>query len=173
MSTQTKARHANGIQLTGHDSELFSFLDKAYVEQLQSHTHADVPLWTFGTLNQHSQQLISVTMWNGEPGCFCWSVFPAFNRDEYGWATHNGFTTKDDIISVRALDLVRYFFVHGYTASLNRSRWISEPGDRTLERLRYIRGYGGFSTNMPEWDVMKAEFFDWALRALDTVGVLA
>lgn len=154
------------LTLAGHDSELFSFLNPAYVAQLQQHPAADVPLWTFGSAR--NEQLDSVSMWNTSPGCWAWRKIPPARRDG-DWWHYRGLTTHSDLVQVAALVLVRHLFVQGYTCALDDQAWIHRAADRRLERLRYIRGWGGCSVASPEWMGMQAEYFDWAITALDAL----
>lgn len=157
---------ATDLCLAGHDSELYSFLDSAFVEQLRRHPSAEVPLWTFGTLED--ERLASVPMWNryAAASCLAWTSVPAARR-EGKWWNYGGLTTDDDLYQVHAIVLIRHLFVQGYTCGLDDRWWIDMPADLTLERLPYIRGYAGKSTESPEWMDLQAKYFDWALEALE------
>lgn len=162
------------LNLAGHDSELFSFLDPAFVEQLQQHPAANVPLWTFGTVERTPgvdilvEKLRSVSMWNTIPGCWAFRAIPPL-KGEGNWLNYRGLTTNDQLIQVAALVLVRHFFVQGYTCALDDVAWIMQRADPGLDRLLFIRGRCGCSTASPDWMPRQAAYFDWALAALDAI----
>lgn len=152
--------------IDGHDSELFSFLPEEYKNQLRNHPSANVPLWTFGDVTK-DRELRSVPMWNGA-GCFAWTkkphVTPCNGSDRY--VNYRGFVCDDELIQVNALSLVRHYFAQGDSVNLDDASWLI-PCDRRLERLSYIRGWDGKSTDSPEWPIKLCEYFDWALNALE------
>lgn len=155
----------DGLCLEGHDSELFSFLDPAYIEQLTKHPAANVPLWSFGRVDEG--RLRGVPMWNTSPGCYAWMGKPVVQACDDGFTNYRGMVTKDGIIQLTALTLVRYLFVQGYTCALDDRHWIAASADPGLERLPYIRGYGGKSKQSSSWPLRQADYFDWALVALE------
>lgn len=157
------------LALAGHDSELFSFLDPAYVEQLTKHPAASRPLWTFGTVTDPGA-LRSVSTWNTSPGCFAFTRKPVVENRDGKFLNFRGFVTNDQVIAVEALILIRHLFVQGYTCGLDLRPWISTPADRALERLPYIRSYAGKSPESPEWQTLQCDYFDWALTALHAIG---
>lgn len=164
------------ISLHGHDSELFSFLDEQFIQQLQSHPAANRPLWTFGSVRkQHINDcavdvLSSIPMWNTNPSCLAWTAVPdvaPFPNSRF--RSYKGFTTDDPLVEVSALALVRQLFGNGYTCALDDRQWIDTPADRQLERLIYIRGWSNKFHASPEWQKLKAQYFDWCLNALELV----
>ncbi len=140
--------------LEHHNSELFSFLDPQCVSKLREHRAANVPLWTFGDTIEG--KLRSVSVWNGPPFSFAWTAKPTVDRSA-GWSHYGSFTCADSLIEVSAITLVRHYFVQGYPCALDLVPWI-RPADPTLQRLRYIRGYGGKSVDSPEWLKCKRSF---------------
>lgn len=164
------------ISLHGHDSELFSFLDEQYIQQLQQHPAAIKPLWTFGTARSMEidgtevETLSSVPMWNASPNCFAWTSAPdVAPRPDSKFRSYKGFVTDDPLIEVSALALVRQLFGSGYTCALDDHTWIQFPADRQLERLAYIRGWHGMDKATAQWSILKAQYFDWCLDALEVV----
>lgn len=152
------------LALAGHDSEAFSFLGADYIEQLTGHSAARVPLWTVGS--QADGKLTSASMWNGI-GCLAWTAEPNYEREAGGWIRLGSFVSRDEMLTVEALVLLRLLFGSGYRCTLNGWHWIDQPADPTLERLAFVRGYGGRSTDDPDWAILKAQYFDWFLTRLD------
>lgn len=154
------------LSLEGHDSELFSFLEPGFKEQLRGHEAASMPLWTFGRV--HEGALSSVPMWNGIGGGFVWTKEPAITQNGNGWYSHRGYVSDGPLIRADSLTLVRMYFSNGHVCLLDDKLWVT-PADPLLERLRYIRGYGEASSESPEWAVLECEYFDWCIAALDKV----
>jgi hypothetical protein len=161
------------LSLEGHDSELFSFLDLEYIEVLRNHSLSDMVLWSFGSMNS-TNQLTSVPMWNTDMMCFAWTRCPNVNRDaKSGFANYRGYVTKDPLLEVRALVLLRHLFCNSYNCVLDDQFWIKDRADPTLERLRYIRSWGDSSINSQEWTVLKKTYFEWMIRSLNKIFLVA
>lgn len=157
------------LALKGHDSQLSTFLHEDYMEQLAKHPNAKVPLWTLGTLRDG--MLRTVPMWNGSPGCFAWTYQPNIQKceDSKDFVRYRGFVCNSELFQVESLVLIEHYFNQSFTAALNDISWIASRADPSLERLRYIRGYFGNSTDSPDWMTLQADYFDWCLNALDCI----
>ena len=169
MIEPSTATVCSDLALKGHDSQISTFLNPDYMEQLVKHPKAKYPLWTLGDL--HDGMLRSVPMWNGNPGCFAWTYQPPIQQceDSDKFVSYRGFVTDSSLFQVEALVLIGHYFDHSYTVALNDQRWIDNRADPSLERLRFIRGMFGESTDSPEWMVLQAGYFDWCLNELDQI----
>jgi hypothetical protein len=157
------------LAIEGHDSELFSFLTDAERERLMSHRGANVLLWSFA--NECNGVLQSVPMWHRGAGCFAWRSRPQVIKAEgEKWSSYRGLVCCEPLCLVPALLLVRILFSGGYRCTLDHANWITEPADRELRRLRYIRGYGDHSTESPEWPALRESYVQWCIKALDIVA---
>lgn len=108
------------LSLAGHDSELFSFLDREYIEQLQTHPSAGSALWTFGSVV--GEQLTGVASWNTHrfplTQALVFTSRPTIDAESGRWP------------NCREL------------AELDGLAWIAEAIDFQLERLSFIRANG-------------------------------
>lgn len=167
-SPMSAASVCSELALTGHDSQLSTFLHEDYLEQLAKHPKAKYPLWTMGDLSEG--KLRSVPMWNGDPGCFAWTYQPNIKRcEDSSFLSYRGFVADSSLFQVEALVLIEHYFNQSYTVALNDERWIWNRADPALERLRFIRGMFGESTESPDWMTLQAGYFDWCLRALERI----
>jgi hypothetical protein len=157
------------LKLEGHDSELFSFLNDAERERLMSHRGANVLLWSFA--NESGGVLQSVPMWHHGAGCFAWRSRPQVIKAEgEKWSSYRGLVIYEPLCQVPALLLLRCLFSGGYRCTLDHAVWVTEPGDRSLRRLHYIRGQFGCSTDSPEWPRLRESYVQWCIEALDIVA---
>lgn len=165
----------SSLSLAGHDSELFSFLDRQYIDELVRHPQAKTELWTFGDTTG-DEVLRSISSWNTSPMCWAWTDKPTVTVDSENaarrvWSNYRGLTTCKSLLQVEALTLIRHLFCQGYTCALNDRSWIVEPADRQLHRLRFIRHPemtdDDFRASV--WADMKASYFDWCLMALEDI----
>jgi hypothetical protein len=157
------------FRLAGHDSELFSFILEEEREQLEKHRGASVLLWTFAYARDG--MLESVPMWNVPPGCFAWRRRPPIIQAEGEcWASYRSLVSDQPLCQVPALMLVRAIFGGVYRCALDDADWITEPADRELRRLRFIRGDRGYTTMSPEWKALRKSFVQWCIDALDIVA---
>lgn len=155
------------LGLEGHDSELFSFLDPSYVEVIQAHPAAHIPLWTFG--HAHNDALTWSCFWNG-PGCMAWTQAPMVQRASSDrFVSYRGYITDDELLQVEALVLVRLVWGSSLTCLLNDRKWMQHRSDPQLRRLSYIRRYREFQPDPQEWYRMKNSYFRWVMKALDRV----
>lgn len=156
--------------IAGHDSDLFSFLDREYIEQLQSHPSANSALWTFGQVVEGALTCVSAWNTNRFPllEALVFTSRPAV-EPEGAFVTYRGYTTGDPLVCVSALTFVRCAFNDAHLAKLDDRRWIKAPGDFRLERLSFIRS--SVPIHEGRWAALKASYFRWCMSALDRVPV--
>lgn len=156
------------IALEGHDSELYGCLTEDQCHWLESHPAANQALWTFGGVE--SSRLFSICQWNGDPGCFALLERPDVTETGDGFIHWGSFVCRAHVICISALAFVRYEFMQFYASvALNNWMWIRHPADPHLHRLAYVRGYGGKSTDDPQWQQLRDGYYLWAEDGLTFV----
>lgn len=156
--------------IAGHDSDLFSFLDREYIEQLTSHPSANSALWTFGQVVEGSLACVSAWNTNRFPllEALVFTSRPSVKLEGLS-NLYGGYCTGDPLICVSALTIVRDSFNNAHLAKLDDRRWITSAGDFGLERLSFIRSR--VPIHEVRWASLKARYFRWCVDALDRVPI--